>query len=115
MGGVKVRRLRCIAGRYFWRPTPAIRRLGFANEALGSDLGHSMAQSVDRSLAANGKASYFLRGHGEADHDHIQRIEREIAAQGVSDEDRGDILHVAKVSADLYARLIDESSASGPP
>jgi hypothetical protein len=37
MGNVDVPRLRKIAGRYFWRPTPTIRALGFENQALGSN------------------------------------------------------------------------------
>jgi len=35
---VNVPRMRCIHGRYFWRPTKAVKRLGFANVALGADL-----------------------------------------------------------------------------
>src|SRR5215471_13541003 len=35
---VNVPRLRCIHGRYFWRPTKAVKQLGFANVPLGSDL-----------------------------------------------------------------------------
>ena len=40
MGGIKVNvpRLRCIHGRYFWRPTKAVKQLGFANVPLGGDL-----------------------------------------------------------------------------
>lgn len=35
---VSVPRLRCIHGRYFWRPTRAVKALGFANVPLGDDL-----------------------------------------------------------------------------
>jgi hypothetical protein len=35
---VSVPRLRQIAGRYFWRPTAAVKRLGFRNVPLGDDL-----------------------------------------------------------------------------
>jgi hypothetical protein len=40
MGSIEVNvpRLRYIHGRYFWRPTKAVKRLGFANVALGGDL-----------------------------------------------------------------------------
>lgn len=37
MVDVKEPRLREIAGRFYWRPTPTIRALGFENQALGSD------------------------------------------------------------------------------
>lgn len=57
MGRVSVKRLRCIAGRYFWRPTPSVKRLGFAAEALGSDLAKAVARAqqlnalVDQTVA----------------------------------------------------------------
>jgi hypothetical protein len=40
MGNIEVNvpRLRKIHGRYFWRPTAAVKRLGFANVPLGDDL-----------------------------------------------------------------------------
>ena len=43
MGSVDVPRLRLIAGRYYWRPTPTIRALGFENQALGSDRAAAIA------------------------------------------------------------------------
>jgi len=51
MGTLKltVPRLRFIAGRYFWRPTPAVRTLGFMAEALGSDL----PKAVERARQLN--------------------------------------------------------------
>lgn len=42
---IKVPRLRFIAGRYFWRPTPEVRKLGFLNEALGADLAKAVARA----------------------------------------------------------------------
>ncbi len=44
-----VPRMRFIAGRYFWRPTPAVRKLGFAAEALGEDL----AKAIERARHMN--------------------------------------------------------------
>ena len=41
---VSVPRLRFVRGRFFWRPTPAVKRLGFAARALGAD--------PDRAIAA---------------------------------------------------------------
>jgi integrase len=34
---MKVPRLRKIAGRFYWWPTPAVQKLGFASQALGAD------------------------------------------------------------------------------
>lgn len=42
---VSVPRLRKISGRYYWRPTPAIRQLGFSNVALGADPAKAMARA----------------------------------------------------------------------
>lgn len=56
MGSVEVRRLRKIGARYYWRPTPTIRALGFENVALGSDkakaveLAERWNAAVDRAL-----------------------------------------------------------------
>lgn len=35
---LRVQRLRKIKGRYFWWPTPSVKALGFASEALGPDI-----------------------------------------------------------------------------
>ena len=42
---INIPRLRRIAGRFFWRPTPAIRALGFSNVALGPDLPRAIAEA----------------------------------------------------------------------
>jgi integrase len=100
MGGVKVRRLRCIAGRYFWRPTPAIRRLGFANEALGSDL----AKAVGRAEQLNAEVDRALKGEDVAaavvpySMDHLVQVYR-------ADEAFTDLK--PKTQA-VYGRMLDE-------
>jgi Phage integrase family len=47
MGDIKVTvpRLRRISGRYYWRPTEAVRALGFANVPLGGDLLTAVAEA----------------------------------------------------------------------
>jgi integrase len=47
MGEVRmtVPRLRKIAGRFYWWPTPAVQRLGFRSEALGRDAGAAAARA----------------------------------------------------------------------
>jgi len=54
--------MRFIAGRYFWRPTPAVRKLGFAAEALGEDL----TKAVERARHMNAMVEHERkRGGGE--------------------------------------------------
>ncbi len=60
---INVPRLRSISGRYFWRPTPAVKALGFAAEALGADLDAAIAKArrlndaVDEAIRTGGKVS----------------------------------------------------------
>lgn len=51
---MSVPRLRRIAGRWYWRPTPAIKRLGFRAVALGADIKAAidMAERLNRAVAA---------------------------------------------------------------
>ena len=59
MGEVTVRvpRLRRVAGRYFWRPTPAVKKLGFRAQPLGPDFvraveaARRLNEQVERKLA----------------------------------------------------------------
>lgn len=55
MGNVDVPRLRKIAGRYYWRPTPTVKALGFENQALGSDRAAAITLA-ERWNAAVGRA-----------------------------------------------------------
>lgn len=58
---VNVPRLRRIAGRYYWRPTPAIRKLGFRMVALGADL----LKAVDIARRLNAQVERQLAGIAE--------------------------------------------------
>lgn len=55
---LSVPRLRRIAGRYYWRPTPAIMRLGFRSVALGSDL----VKAIDTAQRLNAQVERQLAG-----------------------------------------------------
>jgi pyrroloquinoline quinone (PQQ) biosynthesis protein C len=79
-----------------------------ALEALGNDLGHVVARGIDRGIGSAGNASYFLRGHGDADRDHIEDIDEQIHRYANSPSDEADIFCVAEASADLYVRMLDE-------
>src|SRR5215469_6414168 len=63
MGNIEVNvpRLRLVHGRYFWRPTKAIKRLGFTNVALGDDL----LKAVREARRLNDQVEKVKRG---ADH-----------------------------------------------
>jgi hypothetical protein len=63
MGNIEVNvpRLRLVHGRYFWRPTEAIKRLGFTNVALGDDL----LKAVKEARRLNDQVEKVKRG---ADH-----------------------------------------------
>lgn len=59
---MKVPRLRLIAGRFFWRPTPKVKRLGFSAEALGGDA----ARAISRAQELNAEVEVVERGGGQA-------------------------------------------------
>lgn len=84
-------------------------------ESLGDELGHKIADRIDAGMgpAKHGKASSFLRGHGDADRDHIKEIDRQVAAHVGSPRDRRDIVLVATASADLYVRMLDDIVSGG--
>ena len=80
----------------------------FTLEALGDDVGHLISRQLDRTLTLEGRGAYFLAGHGDADHDHIQEITQTIEKHMRDPSDLADTLHVAHASADLYLRMLDE-------
>jgi len=65
---VNVPRLRYIHGRYFWRPTKAVKALGFANVPLGDDLFRAAAEAqrlnaqVDKVRRGSEKPPMVQRG-----------------------------------------------------
>jgi len=63
MGDIKVTisRLRRIHGRYFWRPTKAVKALGFANVPLGADLLKAAAEAQ----RLNAEVEWVRRGADE--------------------------------------------------
>jgi hypothetical protein len=60
MGGIEVNvpRMRCIHGRYFWRPTKAVKQIGFANVPLGGDL----VKAVQEARRLNDEVERVRRG-----------------------------------------------------
>jgi len=81
----------------------------FTLEALGDDVGHLIATALDKSLSLGGQGSYFLTGHGEADHDHIREITEKVAAHLTDPKDRADMMYVAELSSGLYTQILEQS------
>jgi heme oxygenase len=75
-------------------------------EALGDDIGHAIATKVGAGL--NHKGTYFLSGHGDADHDHIKDITN-VVLHDVPREDLDELLYVARNAAQFYVGLINDS------
>lgn len=125
MGNVDVPRLRYIAGRYFWRPTPTIRALGFKNEPLGVDRAKAIAlaerfnAAVERALknepaaATPGTVAAVIRDYLESPEfaglrdatrrgykQTLAKIETAWRNERVGAISRGDLRKVAKAMAD---------------
>lgn len=81
----------------------------FVLESLGGRVGEKMAQAIDRALGLNGKATYFLRGHGEADTRRSENLYAAIAANVKSAEDRKAFIHMAREAEDLYCAILDNA------
>lgn len=81
----------------------------FVLESLGGRIGGRIAQAVDQVLRLNGKATYFLRGHGEADAHHSEDLYAVISANVKSEEDRATFLYMARESEDLYRAILDNA------
>jgi hypothetical protein len=85
MGTFEVKRLRLIRGRYFWRPTAAVRALGFQNVPLGADVLKAVAEARRLNI-------------------EVEKARRGAEAAGPA---RGTIAHVIKIyrADDSYLRL----------
>ena len=92
----------------YWNPVALFGWL-FVLEALGDDVGGLVANRLDASLQLAGKGSYFLSGHSEADHDHIRDISDTIDRNVKDQRDIADVLHIARVSCELYLRMLQEA------
>jgi pyrroloquinoline quinone (PQQ) biosynthesis protein C len=84
----------------------------YALEALGDDIAHAVANQVAAKLSAGANAAVaFLRGHGDADHEHARAIEDHVLRYVTTPDDRADVLHVARLSSEFYVRMLHEASA----
>jgi pyrroloquinoline quinone (PQQ) biosynthesis protein C len=93
-----------------WNPVALFGWL-FVLEAFGDDVGHFVAERLNSSLKVEGGATHFLNGHGAADHDHIRDITHTVESHMQDPMDLADMVHIAKVSRDLYIGILEESLA----
>lgn len=93
-----------------WNPVALFGWL-FVLEAFGDDVGHLIAKKLEQSLQIGTGTTSFLAGHGDADHDHIRDITECVEKHMKNPADMGDMLHIAKVSRDLYIGILEEVAA----
>jgi hypothetical protein len=66
---------------------------------------------VDAKLGPDLAGTYFIRGHGDADHDHIQDITR-VIVRDVAPQDLEDVFFVADLSRHYYMGMLTEAAAA---
>jgi pyrroloquinoline quinone (PQQ) biosynthesis protein C len=84
----------------------------FALESLGGKAASGIAKQIDHCLELNGKAIYFLSGHGKADAVHSNDLERVIATEIKSDKDQMIFIEMCKMSTALYIEILDTAFRS---
>jgi pyrroloquinoline quinone (PQQ) biosynthesis protein C len=84
----------------------------FVLESLGGRIGGGIARTLDQSLRLDGKATYFLTGHGEADAHHSEDLYRVIAEHVTSPADLRAFTRMAQESEDLYCAILDSAYLS---
>lgn len=62
---IAVPRMRLIHGRWYWRPTPAIKTLGFSAEALGEDLGKAVVRAQKLNALVEAARRESIEGAGQ--------------------------------------------------
>lgn len=81
----------------------------FVLESLGGKIGGDIADGIDKVLALNGKATYFLKGHAEADAHHSEDLFVAISENMVVQEDKIAFETMVSESLDLYAAILDNA------
>lgn len=86
----------------------------FVLESLGGAVGGQIARAIDEALNLNGKGTYFLSGHGEADTHHAEDLFRVISSGVTSPSDREVFTRMAREGQDLYTQILDHAYAAAP-
>ena len=77
-------------------------------EAMGDDLGSSIAQLLDQNLKLEGKSIRFVAGHGVNDIAHTAVITKQLQQHVTDNQDMSDIIHAAEVVGGLYVQMFDQ-------
>ena len=78
----------------------------FALESLGGKMGSGIAKQIDKCLDLNGKATYFLSGHGQADVAHTKDLEQVIDKSIQSAQDQLAFSKMVRMSSALYSEIL---------
>lgn len=84
----------------------------FVLESLGGRIGGGIARALDSALQLNGKATYFLSGHGEADAHHSEDLFRNITAFIRAPADVRAFRAMGEETCDLYCAILDVALAT---
>lgn len=84
----------------------------FVLESLGGKVGGGIATAIDKVLGLNGKATYFLKGHADADAHHSEDLYAMISRHVLTEADQRDFLAMVRESEDLYCAMLDNAYAS---
>ncbi len=86
----------------------------FVLESLGGKTGSGIAKAIDQALRLNGKATYFLEGHGDADAQHSEDLCAVIGESVTSPEDVETFLYTVAESESLYCDILDNAFHAQP-
>lgn len=81
----------------------------FVLESLGGKIGSGIARAIDQTLKLNGKGTYFLEGHGDADAQHSEDLVSVIDQSVTSPDDVETFLYTAAESESLYQDILDHA------
>ncbi|MEZ5564126.1 MAG: iron-containing redox enzyme family protein [Gammaproteobacteria bacterium] len=81
----------------------------FVLESLGGKVGGGIATAIDKVLSLNGRATYFLKGHADADAHHAEELYAVISKHVVAKNDQQDFQSMVLESEDLYCAMLDSA------
>lgn len=78
-------------------------------EALGDNLGPSLASLIRDQLGIEGDGLRFIAGHAASDHGHAADLAHQLKHHVRSDADYDDICYAARVVSRLYTGILQEA------
>jgi heme oxygenase len=86
----------------------------FVLESLGAKVGGELSEAVDKALKLNGKGTYFLKGHAEADAHHSEDLYDILDKNLSKPEDRLVFERMFHESLDCYGAILDSAQIERP-